>query len=183
VKENISVHHNVFARNNERQIRIKYDSRADYVNNVVYGWGWHEGGGAGLDVNSDHSVDPTINVVNNYFRHVSSTGSSESRAIVYSSGIGTSKVFLSGNVVPGGETDSASTSTPMSVPQAAQVTTYPATSLGNTVVPCVGMKFPTSDERNLLAQIATEIGGTAPACGGSGGLTPPGAPANLRIIR
>ena len=44
VRENVSIHHNVFARNNERQVRIKYDSRLDFVNNVVWGWSWIDGG-------------------------------------------------------------------------------------------------------------------------------------------
>jgi pectate lyase len=173
VRENISIHHNVFARNNERQIRIKYDSRADFVNNVVYGWGWHECGAAGLNIDSSYSVDPQVNVVNNVFHHVANLAcGGPDDAILYSGGgVGTSKVYMSGNIVPAGERDAGGTvSSRLPVPAAAAVTTYAASTLGNTVVPCVGMKFPTSAERALLNQIGTAIGGAAGAC--SGGAPP-----------
>ena len=110
VKENISIHHNVFARNNERQIRLKDDSRVDYVNNVVYGWGWYGSGGKGLNIDTTYTVDPTINVVNNRFHHVATPYGSAGNAIVYAGGVGSAKVFMSGNIVPSAETDTASTS-------------------------------------------------------------------------
>ena len=47
-RERISFHHNVFARNNERQIRMRHQNGVlDFVNNVVYGWGWVGCSGAG----------------------------------------------------------------------------------------------------------------------------------------
>ncbi len=182
IKENISIHHNVFAHNNERQVRIKYDSRVDYVNNVVYGWGWYACSGTGLDIDTTYTVDPTLNVINNFFQHVAGVpcGPANS-AIVYNGGKGTSKVYLSGNIVPSGETDTGSTTTPMPIPAAAQVTTYPASTLGAQVVPCVGTMHRTTQDQSLLNTISKTIGGPGGTC--STTQTPPVAPTNLRIIQ
>jgi pectate lyase len=183
IKERISIHHNVFAKNNERQIRLKDDSRADYVNNVVYGWGWFESGGRGLNIDTTYSVDPTINVVNNLFHHVNTPYGSAGNAIAYSGGVGTAKVYMSGNIVPSAETDTASTSGPYAVPASAQVTTYPAATLGNTVVPCAGTKYPTAAEASLLREISLAVGGSGGTCGTSTTPPAPAAPTNLRIVR
>src|SRR5688572_1693169 len=138
VRENVSIHHNVFARNNERQVRIKYDSKLDLVNNIIWGWSWIDGAGRGLDIDTTHSVDPVLNVVNNYYHQAN--GSADD-AIVYSGGLGNARVYMSGNVVPSGERDTAgTTSTPLDIPAGARVTTYPTQSLGSSVAPCVGMK-------------------------------------------
>lgn len=182
IKENVSVHHNVFAKNNERQIRLKDDSRVDYVNNVVYGWGWYGSGGKGLNIDTSGTPDPTINVVNNYFRHVSGYGSASSAIYYQGDGRGTAKVYMSGNILPTGESDTTGTvSTPMAVPTASRVTTYPAAGLGDTVVPCAGMKYPTAAEIALLREISLAIGGAGNVCNSSGG-TPPSPPEGLRII-
>ncbi len=174
VRENVSIHHNVFARNNERQIRIKYDSRLDFVNNVVWGWSWMSAGGAGLNVDTTHTVDPTLNAINNYY--FTSHGAPD-EAVRFDGGIGTAKIYMSGNVVPSGEHDVTSTvPAPMPVPVAAQVTTQPATTLGDVVVPCVGMTFRTESEQTLLAEISRAIGGTAAVC-----VPAPRAPSQIRI--
>jgi pectate lyase len=178
VRENVSIHHNVFARNNERQIRIKYDSRLDFVNNVVWGWGWMSSGGAGLNVDTTYSVDPTLNVINNYY--YASHGSADD-AIRLDGGAGTSKIYMSGNIVPSGERDAVSTTpTPMPVPASAQVTTHAASALGNVVAPCVGMMYRNAGEQALLDEVSRGIGGTGGACSTA---STPRPPTNVRIIR
>ncbi len=181
VKYNISIHHNVFAKNNERQIRLKDDSRVDYVNNVVYGWGWYGSGGKGLNIDTSGTPDPTINVVNNYFKHVSGYGSASSAIYYQGDGRGSAKVYQTGNILPSAETDTTGTvSVPMTVPTEARVTTYAANTLGDTVVPCAGMKYPRSAETALLAEISLAIGGSGNACNGSA--RPPSPPTGLRIV-
>lgn len=183
VRDSISIHHNVFAFNNERQIRTKYDSRTDYVNNVVYGWGWYECGGIGLDIDTTYTVDPTINVVNNRFHLPAGTAcGAPDGAVVYSGGRGSALVYMSGNMTPAGETDSGTTSTPMAVPAPARVTTFAASALGDLVVPCVGTRDRTTSEQSALATIAAAIGGQGASCP-SDPVGPPGAPSNLRFIR
>lgn len=160
VRERISIHHNVFAQNNERQIRIKYDSRVDFVNNVVYGWGWMECAGRGLNIDTEFTTDPTLNVINNLFHDVVSTPcAGPDGAIVYTTnGVDTTQVYMEGNIVPAGENDTASTmAIPMDVPAYAVVTTYPADSLATDVVPHVGTHFRTAGEQSLLDEIQTEV--------------------------
>lgn len=53
-----SIHHNLFAHNNQRSPRIR-GGRRDFVNNVVYNWGSHA---AAL------SDSPEVNFVGNYYR-------------------------------------------------------------------------------------------------------------------
>jgi pectate lyase len=179
IRENISFHHNVFARNRERQIRIKYDSRADYVNNVVYGWGWGGCGAAGLNIDTSHTVDPTINVVGNVFHYVSDTGcGGPDDAIVYSgNGTDAATVFMRDNIVPAQERDAAGTvETPMPIPAYAQVTIYPPSSLGDTVAPCAGVAHKTPSEQALLEQVSRAIGGRGETCGTANIPLPPQAP-------
>jgi pectate lyase len=186
IRENISLHHNVFARNRERQIRIKYDSRADFVNNVVYGWGWFGCGAAGLNIDSSYSVDPQINVINNVFHHVPGLPcGGPDDAILYSGGgVGTSRVYMGGNIVPAGERDTAGTvANPLPVPAYARVTTHPASFLGAHVVPCVGTKFRTVSEQALLNEVARAIGGGSGACPTSPGTPVPAAPTDLRFSK
>lgn len=182
IRENISFHHNVFAHNRERQIRIKYDSRADYVNNVVYGWGWGGCGATGLNIDTSHAVDPTINVIANVFNYVPDIGcGGPDDAIVYSgNGTDTARVFMSGNIVPAQERDAAGTvNTPMPIPTYARVTTYAASTLGDTVVPCAGMARRTVAEQGLLDQISRAIGGQGGPCKTPDG--PQASPSDLSV--
>ena len=75
LRERISFHHNVFARNNERQIRMRHQNGVlDFVNNVVYGWGWEGCAARALDFPAGSINDnewPKINVEKNRYHYVS----------------------------------------------------------------------------------------------------------------
>jgi pectate lyase len=159
IRRRISFHHNVFARNNERQIRLRHNNQLiDYVNNVIYGWGWFESGAAGLHIAYDSGeVNPSINVVNNVFHHVSGLGSSEDSAVIFERGASEGDVYFSGNLLPAGEDDAVSTSGQLPIPESAQVTLYSADTLQDTVVPHVGTHYPTSDEQQLINQIRSDL--------------------------
>lgn len=163
IRQRISVHHNVFARNNERQIRLRHDSRMiDFVNNVVYGWGWHEGGGSGLDIAYDSGeINPSLNVVGNVFHFVEGRRGLRNQAIKFAKGPSTAPVFFSGNLVPAGESDNVSTGERLVIPETARITTDPAGSLLDAVVLLVGTRYPTDDERRLLREIRAALGHAA----------------------
>ncbi|MGB2986143.1 MAG: right-handed parallel beta-helix repeat-containing protein, partial [Phycisphaerae bacterium] len=165
-RERISLHHNVFARNNERQIRIRHDNQlVDYVNNVVYGWGWFEGGAAGLHIAYDAGeTNPSLNVENNVFHHVGGLSGVADDAIRFERGTDEGSVYFAGNIVPAGESDGTSTSGRLPIPAYAQVTTYPAASLCDNVVGLVGTHYPTADESELLNNIRTALCGGEPDC-------------------
>ncbi len=158
-RERFSVHHNVFARNNERQIRIRHNNQLiDYVNNVIYGWGWVEAGAAGLDINYDAGeINPSLNVINNLFHHVASTNGNPGDAVRFDRGPDEGAVFFSGNIVPSGELDNVSSGAELNIPSEAQVSRVPASELATALVPVVGTHYPTSEEQALLQQIAADI--------------------------
>lgn len=162
-RERISFHHNVFARNNERQVRLRHDNRTiDFVNNVIYGWGWIEGGGYGLRIVHDAGeLNTSVNVIGNVFHFLSGLPGSadEDDAIQFDPGPDRGDVFFSGNLVPSGEGDDSMSTrrTPIPIPPAAAVTIYDAAELDTVVVPFVGTRFPTTEERTLLDGIASAI--------------------------
>ena len=158
-RDRISFHHNVFAGNNERQIRIRHDNAdIDYRNNVIYGWGWYEAGAAGLHIAyDDGEVNPSLNVVGNVFHYVSGLDGDEDDAIVFEQGGDVGTVYFEGNLVPPGESDNVSTGAELPVPAEAQVTLYDASELGERVVPHVGTHYPTQDELERLAEVEGAI--------------------------
>jgi pectate lyase len=158
-RERISIHHNVFARNNERQIRIRHASTdVDLVNNVVYGWGWFEGGGYGLGIQLDPGeTNPSLNVIANVFHFVADLHGTEDGAVVFVRGADEGQVYFEGNVVPSVEGDLVSSGPRIDIPVHAAVTTLPAADLGTDVVPHVGTHHPTADEQALLAEIEAAL--------------------------
>ena len=58
----------------------------DFVNNVIYGWGWMEGGAAGLHIGTNDGMPnedyPTLNVENNVYHYVSGLSGDEDDAII-----------------------------------------------------------------------------------------------------
>jgi hypothetical protein len=158
-RERISFHHNVFAGNNERQIRIRHaNDDIDYRNNVVYGWGWFEGGAAGLHIAyDDGEINPSLNVVANVFHFVSGLAGGEDDAIIFEQGGSVGTVYFADNIVPPGEADGVSTGAELTVPASAQVTQYDPSTLGEMVVPWVGTHYPTDEEAARLDQIASEL--------------------------
>jgi pectate lyase len=160
IRERISFHHNVFARNNERQIRMRHHNELiDFVNNVVYGWGWFEGGAAGLSIDYNTGVSneeyPKLNVENNVYHYVPGLHGDEDDAIVRTIN---GEIFFAGNEFPAGELDAYSTSARHAIPAYARVTTDPAARLCVTAVPGAGTVFATAGEESLLDEIESALG-------------------------
>jgi len=161
-RERISVHHNVYAKNNERQIKIvNQNEMIDFVNNVVYGWSWIESGGKGLHIGNNTYVSnddyPTLNVENNYYKYLVMQHSNPGWGLYRENPTG--KIYFNGNIFPEEEDDNYSTSARHVIPAYAEVTTYDASTLGDTVVPYAGTHYPTQEEQDLLNEISTAIGG------------------------
>ncbi len=181
-RENFTIHRNVYARNNERQLRMRYNNRQiDFSNNVIYGWGWFEGGGAGLDLPSDAGYTPSLNIENNMYHFVSGFGRPDD-AVKLNSSTFPGSIFFSGNQFPVGENDAVSTSGRTTIPATAQVQKLDVSELGDSVALCAGTAFPTAVETSLLQQINTDIGGTGIAnCTGTPPLVDPSPPTNLQV--
>jgi pectate lyase len=180
-RRRISMHHNVWARNDERNPQLRADvADFDYVNNVIYDWGYWTRFGYGVRIRNEPG-EPQVqaNIINNYFKSVHGDPAS---GLVYgatngpdsldggptnpvpqgtvftNSGMGA--LWVSGNVLNPGNLDHYSTiSAPHPVPTNAIVTTYSAYELKDKVVPNVGMKYRTPEEQALLSEVAAAMDG------------------------
>ncbi len=179
-RDGISVYRNVYARNNERQPKIRYQTtRVDYVNNVVYGWGWIEGGAAGLTLQIGGSqYTPSGNIENNIHHYVAGLHGSEDDAL-FIDGTLYGDWYFSGNRWPAGENDNVSTSAQVAIPAEYKVIRLAVSSLADNVVPCVGTHFATAAERQLLSTISLAIGGSGASCTPAG--PSPKAPTDLNV--
>ena len=180
VRDAITIYRNVYARNNERQPKIRYNTtRVDFVNNVIYGWGWIEGGATGMRLQVGGSAySPSGNIQNNIAHYVPGLNGSADEALVVDIPL-YGDWYFSGNRWPEGENDAVSTSGIIDIPASARVVSIPAAELADSVVPCAGSNYPTAEEISLLEQVSLAIGGSAPACEPPGPL--PNPPSQLGV--
>lgn len=152
-RERITVVGNVYARLNERQPRIRYNTvQLDFVNNVIYGWGWFEAGAAGMHINAGTGT-PSVNVENNVYIYVPGLNGNPDEALKIDDFSGT--WHFAGNVWPAGETqgDTAGNSGRLSM-NGFEVERKPVDQID---VMNVGTHFPWADEQSLLSTISIEL--------------------------
>lgn len=154
-RERLTFHHNLFARNNERQIRMRHHSiDVELVNNVVYGWGWFEGGAAGLHLAyDDGEQNPSANVVGNVFHFVSGLSGDPDDALLFESGGAVGRLWFEDNVWPSGESDvDPTTDRSLDVPAEHSVVRSTPADLADELGGW-GTHYPTDDERTLLQSV------------------------------
>src|SRR6185437_17938 len=182
-RRRISMHHNVWARNDERNPQFRADDAdIDYVNNIIYDWGYWTGWGYGIRVKNEPG-EPQVNanIVNNYFKPVHGDPTA---GLLYGLGNGPDAndggpllpvpqgtvltntamggLWVAGNVFPAGDLDIYSTiPVPHPVPTNALVTTYSAYELKDQVLPNAGTKYRTAEEQALFSEIASALEGPA----------------------
>lgn len=101
----ISVHHNLFANNNDRNPEIKGDTTAEIVNNLIYNWGTRSIGSATLVGDWEGSGANFANIVGNFY--IKGPNSDSSKPISFTSRIWPeSKLYISQNIGPGKTTAS-----------------------------------------------------------------------------
>ncbi len=184
-RQRISMHHNVYAKNGERQPQLRADVRNfDFVNNVIYSWGYFGGGGYAIRIRNESS-EPKVsaNLINNAFVPTSladwalvygdapgpdaddggPAGTPAQGTVVTTSRMGS--LFVSGNVLPAQNRDHYSTvGQALAIPTYARVTAYPASDLDLWVVPKVGTLHRASEEQLLLNEIISAMGNSTPSC-------------------
>ena len=164
-RQRLSLHHNVFAYNHERNPQIRGNVLDfDYVNNVVYNWSLFSGSGYGIRIRDRNGVKPTrLNFVNNFF----SSDNRPQAALVYGSNPGAGDdaaavgdVYVAGNMLPPENEDGGSTvGSPIAIPAYAQVTTYAVSELSTAMMPTVGVLYPDAEEQALINEITAAMGG------------------------
>jgi pectate lyase len=159
-RKDISIHHNVWAKNGERQPRLYRDcDTIDVVNNVVYGWDYI----GGMRISYVESVvNPSANIENNVI-HLWANGFYDlpEQGFMFERGEDEGDVYINGNIAPSEcpQDGDGSVQVPLTIPVEYQVTKYAASTLGDTVVPFVGTHYPTTAEQNLLDEVSNAIGG------------------------
>jgi pectate lyase len=173
-RRRISMHHNVWAHNGERNPQLRADvADFDYVNNIIYDWDFY-----GVRVKNEPD-EPKVdaNIINNYFRNgqglptrglvygeFAGPDANESGplipvpqgTVITNSGMG--NLWVAGNIFPVGNVDHYSTiPAPHPVPTNAQVTTYRASELADRVIPDVGTKYRTAEEQAMLSEVASAL--------------------------
>lgn len=99
VRENLSIHHNVYAYNQERQPNIRGNVwNLNFEENLVYEWGaWFAGGYASRFRCRGGGCPMRINMIGNYYLQ----GSDSESAILFGDGADPSQVYSANNYAPG----------------------------------------------------------------------------------
>lgn len=153
-RERLTIYGNVYARLNERQPRIRYNTRkVDFVGNVIYGWGWYEGGASGLNIDAGTGA-PSANIERNVYLYVPGLSGRRNDALIVEDMRGS--WFFDNNSWPQGETlgDYAANSNRISMVH--NGIDYSAPRRLPTVTRA-GTKFPTATERQVLDTIREQV--------------------------
>ncbi len=183
LRENISFHHNVYAKNHERQPKVRGGvQKLDFVNNVLYQWSEGATWGYGVRIeNRPNEPQSSQNIINNYFLSTLMSnsglvygsnpggdswdngpgcGQTQQGDIVTTSGMG--PIYTFGNILPPENCDQYSTiSAPLPIPQQFQVTAMAAQDLCHLVVPEVGLVVKTPEELALISEMQQQMGCTS----------------------
>ncbi len=178
LKKNISFHHNVWAENAERNPQLRGWIRDfDYVNNVIFHYGWYYNSGYGIRVKNEPGEESIYgNFINNYFvanrkfdwalvygwnpgwdSQESGPGSVLPQGTVYT-GSNMGELWVAGNILPSANKDHYSTvSQARTVPAWAQVTTTPATDIYKTAWLVGANKFRQGRDQEVLDRVMAAI--------------------------
>ena len=156
-RDNISIHHNVFSGNSERNPQVRGTvTNFDFRNNIVHEWAMFPFG-YGIRFRDRNGVYPTdINLVKNFFR---STNFPQN-AVIQGQNPGDApdpfpgNIYMEGNDLPPENVDNTGNSTEAPVPLSNQVTEFEVDQLGTMMLPHVGTHYRTAEEDAIFAAIA-----------------------------
>ncbi len=153
-RRRISFHHNLFARNNERQIRIRHAAAdVEFVSNLVYGWGVMDWGGSGLHIAYDAGeTNPSLAIVGNIFHFVPARTAKPDEGVRWERGPDEGRVYFRDNRVPPEERE-ADVGTAGDEPKLRAVPS-PVDRLPALLLPSVGPRHRDPATAALIAEIA-----------------------------
>jgi len=179
LKTDLSIHHNVFAENNERNPQWRgWIRNMDFVNNVTFGWAYSDWG-FGLRIANHGPPEESVyaNIINNYFKPAYGYAN---QAIIYGPSPGWDSdengppnpplsqdtvytesdmgdLYVRGNILPPQNLDHYSTiPEPLAIPEWAQVTCSEASELYK-FVPQVGMQYKDARGQAVLDRVMAAI--------------------------
>ncbi len=161
-RQRISVHHNVYAHNGERNPQVKGDMRTlDFRNNIVYDWTFTPDG-YGLRLwsapsGADSPGVPSANIVGNAFIAKSAGDGCGIDLIEDASPV---QRWVADNLAsPPPLCLTSNLAAPLTIPAAAQVTTLASSALSS-ILPTVGKTPHTTAEQALLDELAAKLPGS-----------------------
>ncbi len=149
----LSVHHNLLAHNNQRNIRVQYNPQLEIINNIIYNWGQ-----IGMQISTNAS-GPSMNFISNYYK--AGPNSSSAKSVITLTSGNSESIYVQGNISPAKTsltspewntmngslaTLQKSTAWPMSA-SPVSVTSYPG--FTNEVYACSGAITPTRDSVDI----------------------------------
>ena len=175
---NISLHHNLWARNVERSPQIRHQVETlEFVNNIVFEWGVPSNWGYGMRITShdpEQRLNPSdeearftgdglidMNIIGNIF--IEGESPSPGNGIKYllvSEGDGSmGDLYYDDNILPAANPARASTiGQPLPVAELARITTQSTGDLPGALLGHVGPKFRTPEEQEIIAEVAATMG-------------------------
>lgn len=144
----ISIHHNLYAHNNQRNPLLKGDTQTEVVNNLIYDWGGSPLGFSDLEM----SGPMMANIIGNYFAIGPSTRASRYGVYFSNTQAGTA-VYVQGNIGPTRSSDS--------LPEWSIVSGNPQFQATTHAVPPSGISTQTAVEAKN--RILAEVGATIPS--------------------
>lgn len=160
----ISIHHNLYAYNHERQTNIRGNTwDYNFEQNIIHAWDpFGFGGGYATQFRCRNGACPErLNLIGNYYTSSSTTPTgSLSQAIVFNDSASSDQVYMRGNRFPSEEGDRGTAASEFARTAEAEVTLYPHSELPDKVLPKIGAPYRTPDEEKLFDEVAGEISGS-----------------------
>jgi uncharacterized protein (DUF779 family) len=166
-RQYISIHHNLYAYNHERQTNIRGNTwDYNFEQNIIHAWDpYGFGGGYATrfrcrkdEEGGQEGCPERLNLIGNYYTSSSATpNESLSQAIVFDDDASTGQVYMRNNRLPAEESDRGTAASEFERTAEAQVTLYPHNDLPDEVLPKIGAPFRTPDEVRLFDEVAGEI--------------------------
>lgn len=157
----ISMHHNLYAYNHERQTNIRGNTwDYNFEQNIIHAWGpFGFGGGYGTQLRCRGSGCPErINMIDNYYTSSPATPNGLlSQAVLFNDGASYDQVYMEGNRFPTEENDMGSAVSEFPRSSVADITRYAQNELVSKVLPNIGVPYRTPEEEQLFSEVASQI--------------------------
>ena len=157
----ISIHHNLYAYNHERQTNIRGNTwDYNFEQNILHAWDpYGFGGGYATQLRCRNGGCPQrINMIDNYYTSSAATPTaSYDAAILFTDGASPDEVYTRGNRFPSQEGDEGNASIEFPRSSVADITRYGMDELTSKVLPHIGAPYRTPEEALLFSEVAGQI--------------------------